>query len=381
MKKSYRYTQPIKVFDFFSGCGGASEGFRQAGLDPVFALDNFEAAAKTFEKNFSGTQIVERLSFKSDIPNTTFLLNSIENVSPSSLEPIVDKCFGHPLLFAGCAPCQPFSQQKTIHPKNDPRKELLEYFRLFVEYYLPEFVFVENVPGIQKVSVEDGGPFGNFIETLKANKYSFDHKIVLAQNYGVPQKRKRLILIASRFGNISFPQKTHGPGTTNPKYSTPREWMDGFRPVKAGETDESDRNHQAGNLSELNLQRLKATPVGGNRLNWPKKLELVCHTNGYRGHTDVYGRIKWDEPSNCLTTKCVSISNGRFGHPEQDRAITPREAACLQTFPRDFIFEGGVSIAGRQIGNAVPVLLAKKFGENFNNHLTLYLKGKKNGKI
>ena len=379
MTTSPSYSLPIQVFDFFSGCGGASEGFKQAKLQPVFALDNNEHASKTFMKNFSGTKIFKTLQLENEIPKTTFLHASIEDVPLEALQPIIDKCSGHPLLFAGCAPCQPFSQQKTQRPELDPRKALLERFRLFVEYYLPEYVFVENVPGIQKVSIDDGGPFDNFVETLKTNNYSIEYHIVEAQKYGVPQKRKRLILIASRLGDIGFPEKTHGPGTPNPEYSTPKEWMDGFLPVKAGECDPSDPNHRASKLSEINLKRLMATPVDGDRLDWPKKLQLACHTNGYKGHTDVYGRIKWNKPSNCLTTKCTSISNGRFGHPEQNRAITPREAACLQTFPRDFIFEGGVSIAGRQIGNAVPVLLAKRFGEHFTAHTKKYIKGKKHG--
>src|SRR6266542_4075560 len=113
------YQLPIKVFDFFSGCGGASKGFLQAGLEPVFALDNYVHAANSFEKNFSGTKIFETSDFGNEIPKTAFLLDSIENVDPKALQPIVDKYSSHPLLFAGCAPCQPFSQQKTIRPKQD----------------------------------------------------------------------------------------------------------------------------------------------------------------------------------------------------------------------------------------------------------------------
>jgi DNA (cytosine-5)-methyltransferase 1 len=188
-----------------------------------------------------------------------------------------------------------------------------------------------------------------------------------------------LVLIASLLDTIKFPPETHGPGNSKQKYSTPREWIDNLPPIEAGETHQEISNHQAMNLSELNLRRIQATPIGGDRRDWPQELELECHTNGYTGHTDVYGRIKWDELSSCLTTKCTSLSNGRFGHPEQNRAISAREAACLQTFPRDFVFEGGISLVARQIGNAVPVLLAQQFGENFNKHLKDYLEGKVNG--
>ena len=312
------------------------------------------------------------------LPKTVFLLSNIEAVQEDSLEPIVRNCSGHPLLFAGCAPCQPFSKQKTKLPEQDPRRTLLGYFTRFVERYQPEFVFVENVPGMQKVRGEDG-PFDELLDTLKILDYSFDPKIVAAQNYGVPQKRSRLVLIASSLGKISVPPETRGPVTTNPQYSTPREWMDGFPSIAAGDIHPNISNHPAANLSELNLKRIKATPKGGDRRDWPEELRLACHSNGHSGHTDVYGRIKWDELSSCLTTRCISLSNGRFGHPEQHRAISAREAACLQTFPRDFIFECGITSVGRQIGNAVPVLLAQRFGENFNSHLQAYLEGISNG--
>lgn len=377
-KQAMMYKQPIKVFDFFSGCGGASRGFSEAQLETVFAIDNDPYAAKTFENNFPGTRLLVSPEFDDPLPKTTFLLKDIESVSLESIEPIVKKCSGHPILFAGCAPCQPFSKQKTQLPDQDPRKTLLGYFRRFVERYQPEFVFVENVPGMQKVQGKDG-PFDDLLNTLDKLEYSFKPEIIAAQNYGVPQKRQRLILIASRLGKIDFPPETHGPGTPNPEYSTPRQWMNDFPPIQAGETHPTIPNHQAGRLSELNLKRIKATPQGGDRRDWPEELRLACHTNGYKGHTDVYGRIKWDELSSCLTTRCTSLSNGKFGHPEQHRAISAREAACLQTFPRDFVFEGGVSIAGRQIGNAVPVLLVQRFGEHFNNHLQTYLEGIANG--
>ncbi len=375
-----QYYLPIKVFDFFAGCGGASKGFEIAGLDPVFAIDNNEYAVKTFARNFRNTIIYHDVAFNRPIPKTTILLKSIEDFPVEALEPIVSHYQDYPLLFAGCAPCQPFSQQKTNRQKQDTRTGLLDYFRKFVEYYRPEYIFIENVPGIQKVSREDGGPFDQFLNSLESFKYAKNFDVVYAQNYGVPQKRKRLVLIASKLGDIKLPPQTHGPGTNNP-YSTVREWMSNFTPLNAGETDPNDSNHRAGKLSDINLERLISTPINGDRLDWPAELQLICHSNGYRGHTDVYGRVKWDDLSNCLTTKCTNITNGRFAHPEENRAITPREAACLQTFPRDFIFEGGISIAGQQIGNAVPVLLAQRFGENFKNHLFKYLESEINDKI
>lgn len=372
------YKLPIKVFDFFSGCGGTSKGFQKANLETVFAIDNDPYAAKTFLKNFSDTKLFNTVCFNEPFPKKVFLLKEIESVPLDAIAPIIQSCIGHPILFTGCAPCQPFSNQKTQLPAQDPRRSLLDHFRRFVEHYQPEFVFVENVPGMQKIQGK-AGPFNDFLNTLDQLEYYYKYKIVAAQKYGVPQKRRRLILIASRLGKIDFPKETHGPGTFNPKYSTPREWMTGFPPIEAGETHPSDPNHQAGALSALNIARIKATPEGGDRRDWPEELRLACHTNGYTGHSDVYGRIKWDDLSSCLTTKCTSLSNGKFGHPEQHRAISAREAACLQTFPRNFVFEGGLSLVSRQIGNAVPVLLAKHFGENFNSHLQAYLESVSNG--
>ena len=349
----------IKVFDFFSGCGGTSQGFQESGMQIVFAIDNDSYAAKTFMRNF---------------PNAHFVKDDIANFSLDDLQPFIKKCGNDPILFTGCAPCQPYSQQNKQDNPDDERRALLDVFNQFVDKYLPHFVFVENVPGLQKVAPEDNTPFGDFIKMLKRHHYKYQYKIVASQAYGVPQKRRRLVLIASRLGTIDFPIETHGRGTLNPKYSTVGEWIYDFPPIEVGQTHPDIPNHQAAQISDINLQRLRATSMGGDRRSWPEHLRLNCHSNGYTGHTDVYGRMNWDDMSSCLTTKCTSISNGRFGHPKQDRAISAREAASLQTFPIDFIFEGGLTTVARQIGNAVPVLLAKRFGENFQEHLRNYQK-------
>jgi DNA (cytosine-5)-methyltransferase 1 len=153
------------------------------------------------------------------------------------------------------------------------------------------------------------------------------------------------------------------------EYSKVREWISDFPPIGAGETHSTIPNHRAAGLSEINLERISVLKEGEDRMHWPEHLKLKCHSNGYGGHTDVYGRMRWDAPATGLTTRCVSLSNGRFGHPTQNRAISIREAACLQTFPRDFIFEGSLAEMARQIGNAVPVILAERFGRNFVDHL------------
>ena len=186
--------------------------------------------------------------------------------------------------------------------------------------------------------------------------------MVNAANYGVPQKRKRLILIASNEFVPKLPAATHGEGLL--PYETVRNAIERFPNIRAGEHDNHFLNHQSSALSQLNHDRIVATPHdGGSRLDWPQELTLNCHNNGYRGHTDVYGRMRWDDVAPTLTSKCFSLSNGRFGHPEQDRAISLREAASIQTFPDNYQFFGSIQEIGKQIGNAVPVLLAQCIGE------------------
>jgi len=356
---------PIKVFDFFSGCGGTSKGFLDSGMDVVFALDNDPEAANTY---------------KSNLPGVYFLESNIVDIKEEILIPIIKKYQGSPLLFSGCAPCQPFTKQNTKRSTDQKQIFLLSEFQRFVKYFRPEYVFVENVPGLQRVENRDG-PFSDFVETLSSLGYFLKYNVIASQDYGVPQRRRRFVLIASRLGPIDFPKKTHGIGTHNPDYSTVFEWIGDFPSIKAGELHLNIPNHRAANLSEINLTRIQSTPHGGSRLDWPSELKLSCHSSGYEGHTDVYGRLRWNEPATGLTTRCISLSNGRFGHPEQDRAISVREAASLQTFPRDYIFYGSLSSMARQIGNAVPVLLAKRFGENFNQHLTKFIPLEKNGNI
>lgn len=217
---------------------------------------------------------------------------------------------------------------------------------------------MENVPGLKG---KGSSVLGSFKEMLEQEGYLYDEKVIYAKDYGVPQNRRRYVLIASRKFKPEIPSATHGKGLT--PYVTVRETISKYPAIKAGQDDQQTSNHRCANLKPILLERLHYTPHdGGSRTDWPDRLVLNCHKT-FKGHTDVYGRMKWDEPSPTLTVKCFSLSNGRFGHPEQDRAISLREAAALQTFSDDYIFYGSVQEIGRQIGNAVPVLLAKILGE------------------
>ncbi len=348
----------LDVYDFFSGCGGTSRGFQNAGLNPVFALDFDEDAAGTFRENF---------------PDVFFSKSDITHFDTSRLNDLILDSKAGGTLFCGCAPCQPFTKQNTIKPdsRRDGRRSLLSNFGKLVECYLPDYVFIENVPGIQRVV--GNSTLTRFKKRLEELEYHTTFDIVDSQKYGVPQRRRRLVLLASRHAPINLPDSTHDPAVGVP-YSTVREWIDHLPTISAGETHFTVPNHRAASLSPLNLKRIKATPAEGSRADWPKKLQLSCHAKaGYTGHTDVYGRMKWDTPATGLTTRCISLSNGRYGHPEQHRAISVREAAALQTFPDDFTFSGPMNSQARQIGNAVPVLLAEAIGLHLSEHYARYM--------
>ena len=346
---------PVKVFDFFSGCGGASQGFQDAGMEIVFALDRNLDAKRTFQLNF---------------PAVTFVCEDIRRVKEKTVQALVDHARPHPIMFCGCAPCQPFSKQNTIRPPSaeDERFPLILEFLRFVERCKPDIIFVENVPGMQKVGPESE-PMSKFLLGLERSGYVTPaYASVPLKRYGVPQSRRRLLLLASQHGIVNLPPETHGPGTDNPEFVTVRDWIGDLPEIAAGEKHPHIADHRAARLSPLNIKRIRATPEGGGHRDWPDHLWLSCHrTSG--GYTDVYGRMSWDRPASGLTTRCISYSNGRFGHPEQDRAISVREAACLQTFPRDFSFSGSLNSKARQIGNAVPVRLAKTIGLHVRKHL------------
>jgi DNA (cytosine-5)-methyltransferase 1 len=338
----------LKVVDFFSGCGGTSAGLREAGAEIILGIDHDPAAKRTFTANF---------------PEAAFLQRDIRKLRTSALAPFHERHRNSYWLYSACAPCQPFSKQRTDRRRHDERAPLLWELVRFVRRYLPEYVFVENVPGLQALA-QQIGPFDRFVAALGRLSYAVHAGIVEARSFGVPQRRGRLVLVASRLGPVQFPEPTHGPNTPRPHFSTVWDWIGDFPAIAAGETHPTVLNHRAMQLSPLNLARIKATPEGGGRKDWPKRLQLRCH-HGYGGYSDVYGRMRKDLPSSGLTTRCLSLSNGRFGHPTQDRAISVREAASLQTFPRDFVFLGNLGNMATQIGNAVPVLLARRFGEWF----------------
>ena len=325
----------------------------RAGIQIAVGVDNDPDAATTFRSNF---------------PNASFLETDIRELAAIDLESHIPRDEKDILLFSACAPCQPFTKHRTRNMLEDDRANLLSELLRFIDAFVPDLIFVENVPGLAS-RAKSFGPFDELLDTLDRLQYWNAYGEFNSWDFGVPQKRRRFALVGSQLGPITFPSKTHGPGTCNPDYSTVQQWISDLPAIQAGRRHQHIANHQAASLSTLNLDRIRATPEGGSRRDWPASLQLDCHRGDFIGYSDVYGRMRWDTPASALTTRCISYSNGRFGHPSQDRAISAREAACLQTFPRSFKFAGSLNSVARQIGNAVPVLVSQRFGENFMTHI------------
>ena len=267
-------------------------------------------------------------------------------------------------MLAGCAPCQPFSNYTQAKDKNNDEKwPLLYEFSRLINDVLPEIVTMENVPEVVKHSV-----YNDFVSFLKQlGYYVFEHKVNCLE-YGVPQKRYRQVLLASRFGSIELIPPTTGIPVTV------REAIGSLAKISDGEICNTDCLHRSSKLSSLNKNRIKNSIPGGSWLDWPSHLRLDCHKKVTgKGYSAVYGRMEWDKPSPTITTLCYGYGNGRFGHPEQDRAISLREAAILQSFPDNYVFcksnEINMRTIGKMIGNAVPVKLGKAIGDSILAHL------------
>ncbi len=339
------------AIDFFCGGGGMTRGLLDAGINVIAGIDSNPNCKDTYEKNnFNQYYECDVCELTPEMLIKKFpRLKNADNV-----------------LLVGCAPCQPFSilRREEFDENGNPiphkSVNLLVEFGRFVKSIKPAHVMVENVPGIKG---KGSDVLDKFKSMLESEGYKWDEKTLYAKEYGVPQNRRRYILIASRVFTPTIPEATHGNKPNLLPFCTVRETIAKYPIIAAGECHETVPNHCSANLSELLMQRMHATPHdGGSRTDWPEDLVLECHQE-FNGHTDVYGRMRWDAPSPTLTVKCFSISNGRFGHPEQDRAISLREAAAIQTFDDDYVFYGSIQEIGKQIGNAVPVLLAKIMGK------------------
>ena len=340
-------TRRLTAIDLFCGVGGLSFGLKEAGVDVKAGVDMDPSCRYAYEHNCKAA----------------FLNQDIRKLTRKNLTPFWDGSDYRALV--GCAPCQPFSSHtyKRKQANHDRRWYLIGELLRLVKECRPHIVSMENVPNLVNQKI-----FADFVDGLKSMGYHVSHSIVSCCKYGVPQTRRRLVLLASQFNRISL-----APPDINQKEQTVRDAIGHLPAIKHDASGKKDGLHVCSKLTGINLKRIKASKPGDNWLSWPKRLLPECYKkNSGATYKNVYGRMAWDKPAPTLTTQFIRYGTGRFGHPEQDRAISLREGALLQTFPESFAFYPKRSMVklgqtAQHIGNAVPPLLAKHIGQSIVN--------------
>ncbi len=331
-----------EVVDLFCGVGALSHGLKRAGFKIVAGYDTDVRCKYAFEKN----------------NDAVFHARDVANLSATEIKAHFSGTV--PSVLAGCAPCQPFSTYKQRYDE-DPQWALVTTFAELAANIQPDFVTMENVPSLLRY--KNGRVFRKFCKILKSAGYEVSSVVAHCEHFGVPQKRRRLVVVASRDARLSPLEFSSKP------FQTVRDAIGNLPELEAGETDPNDALHTSASLAPLNLLRIKASKPGGTWRDWPVELRAACHRRkSGKTYPGVYARMHWDQPSPTMTTQCFGFGNGRFGHPEQNRAITLREAAILQSFPQSYEFlpQGetpSFKEVGRWIGNAVPVKLAEAIGD------------------
>lgn len=344
---------PVQIVDLFCGIGGLTRGLLNAGLNVIAGYDIDQTCQYTYEHN---NQVV-------------YKIKNIREVTGQEIIELYDE--NSVKVLVGCAPCQPFSQMRfklgAKNKKDDKYNLLLEFGRLITEVK-PTVISMENVPQIRETSI-----YKKFIKILKENGYHFDEQVVFCPDYGIPQTRRRFVLIASLLGPIKLVEHTH-----NKKDVHVSDFIQGLPVIEAGQVDPNDPLHRSAVLSEINLRRIRASIPGGTWRDWPEELRCKCHRkDSGQTYSSVYGRMTWNQIGPTITTQFFSYGTGRFGHPEQDRALSLREGALLQTFPDNYDFINPqvpfvFRDIARHIGNAVPVRLGEIIGLSIIRHLQEY---------
>lgn len=342
--------EAASVVDFFCGIGGLTHGFVKEKFKVIAGIDADETCKYAYEKN----------------NGATFIEKDIERVTADEIIDLYPD--GATKILVGCAPCQPFSRY-TVREDEDEKWKLLRSFATLIKGVQPEVVSMENVP-----ELADHPVYEEFKVALESENYHVTAYIVYCPDYGIPQTRERLVLFASKYDKIHIVKPTHTPE----RYRTVRDAIGHLERIEAGQTSVKDPLHRARKLSELNLKRIRSTPPGGGWKDWDESLRLACHkAETGKTYGSVYGRMKWDEPAPTMTTHCGGLGNGRFGHPDQHRAISLREAALFQTFPKKYkLIQPRVRVANktlsRHIGNAVPVRLGVVIARSIKRHLEIH---------
>jgi len=338
----------LKVVDFFCGAGGMTQGMKIAGLRVLAGIDIDPDCQATYEANH---------------PKSKFFLKDIKKLPENFLEKECGvKRNDNRLVLIGCSPCQYWTILNTNKSSSEKTKGLLKDFWRFVRYYKPGYVVIENVPGIKTNETESG--LNKFCRNLEDAGYAVADGIINATYFGVPQSRKRYILIASNGKSVSLPQPEKESAVLKNFIGA----RNGFPCLRSGHRDDNDFMLTVASLSAKNLERLRRTPKdGGTRMAWKDDPDLQLETyqgkdNSFR---DVYGRLRWNKPASTITTRFNGISNGRFAHPVENRGLSLREGAVLQTFADDYVFKSTSSkTVAKLIGNAVPPQLACKIAQS-----------------
>ncbi|MBQ8783637.1 MAG: DNA cytosine methyltransferase [Clostridia bacterium] len=341
---------PVQVVDLFCGVGGLTRGLLDAELDVIAGFDIDPTCQFTYEYN----------------NHVDYHLRNIRDVNGDEINALYDQ--DAVKILVGCAPCQPFSQMRfKLRDANerDEKYDLLLEFGRLIEEVQPTIISMENVPKIRETDV-----YNTFLEILSRNGYHVSSQVVYCPNYGIPQTRRRFVLVASLLGQINIVPPTH-----NPQDVHVRDFIENLPELAAGAVDPDDPMHRSAALTDRNLRRIRASVPGGTWRDWPENLRCACHRrDSGQTYSSVYGRMTWEQIGPTITTQFFSYGTGRYGHPEQDRALSLREGALLQTFPRNYNFINPEQpfIFGdiaRHIGNAVPVRLGEIIGISIINHL------------
>ena len=334
------------AIDLFSGAGGLTQGLKQASFNVIGAIESVPTYAESYQMNHPGVKLK---------------ISDITKIDPIEYMEELGLKAGELDLLAGCPPCQGYSTIGTRNrgQRNDPRNELIyEVFR-FAIVFQPKTIMMENVPTLDKDT-----RLKKLIEKLKNIGYHVDHKVLKMSNYGVPQSRRRMVMLASRFSNIEVIRQE----INEDQVTTVRDAI-AFLPA-AGLSNDSLHDTLSNPTEKVKRLIAMIPKDGGSRTDLSEEYQLECHkrTNGFK---DVYGRMAWDKPAPTITGGCNNPSKGRFLHPEEDRVITLREAALLQTFPVNykFSFKSGKAGVATMIGNALPPAFIEFHARNIINYL------------
>lgn len=350
---------PLTAIEAFAGGGGLTVGLRDAGIHTVAAIEIEPHAAATFKTNH---------------PYAMVLCKDVQEISGEQLLQFASNKVD---VLAACPPCQGFSSLTSKWRKSDPRNNLVSEVGRLAREILPAAIMMENVPGLANKGQH---LLDSLITELEQLGYVTNCDILQVADYGVPQCRRRLVLLAGLGFYIDMPQRTHSKTGQDglPKWRTLKDAIAGMKkPITFQEARTKGGAqffnwHVVRQLSPENKLRLKAARPGGSWSDFPENLRAKCHRGNYKGFSNVYGRMSWDEPSVTITAGCTTFSKGRFGHPDEDRTISLREAAMLQTFPADYIFDTPYfERACEIVGNALPCVFAEAIARCVRQSITM----------